>query len=69
MDFRALGAVRHIGQPKQPTMTICQLENEEYQVRKFVAGEKLVSGIFPQLDLATDKVFSAVNTYRRIGRP
>ena len=59
VDFRALGAVRHIGKPKQPTITICQLEGEEYQIRRFVAGEKLVSGVFPQLDLTTDAVFAA----------
>ncbi len=59
VDFRALGAVRHIGKPKQPTITICQLDGEEYQVRRFVAGEKLVSGVFPQLDLTTDAVFAA----------
>jgi Uma2 family endonuclease len=59
IDFRALGAVRHIGQPKQPTITICQLVGEEYQMRRFVAGEQLVSGVFPQLDLTTDAVFAA----------
>jgi len=58
VDFRALGAVRHIGMPKQPTITVCQLEGEEYQVRRFVAGEKLVSGVFPQLDLTTDAAFA-----------
>jgi Uma2 family endonuclease len=59
VDFRALGAVRHIGKPKQPTITICQLEGEEYQIRRFVAGEKLVSVAFPQLNLTTDQVFAA----------
>ncbi|MEO0644857.1 MAG: Uma2 family endonuclease [Cyanobacteria bacterium J06650_10] len=59
VDFRALGAVRHIGKPKQPTITVCQLENKEYTIRKFIAGEKLVSEIFPQLDLTTDAVFAA----------
>ncbi|HEY9644639.1 MAG TPA: Uma2 family endonuclease [Coleofasciculaceae cyanobacterium] len=59
VDFRALGAVRHIGMPKQPTITICQLEGEEYQMRRFVAGEKLISGVFPQLDLTADAVFAA----------
>lgn len=59
VDFRALGAVRHIGKPKQPTITICQLDDEEYQIRRFVAGERLVSGVFPRLDLTTDAVFAA----------
>ena len=60
VDFRALGAVRHIGKPKQPTITICQLEAEEYMIRRFVAGERLVSSIFPQLELTTDAIFAAV---------
>lgn len=59
VDFRALGAVRHIGQPKQPTITICQLEGEEYQMQRFVAGETLISGVFPELNLTTDAVFAA----------
>ena len=59
VDFRALGAVRHIGKPKQPTITICQLDGEEYQMRRFVAGETLVSGVFPGLNLTTDAVFAA----------
>ncbi len=59
VDFRALGAVRHIGKPKQPTITICQLDDGEYQIHRFIAGEKLVSSIFPQLNLTTDKVLSA----------
>jgi Uma2 family endonuclease len=61
VDFRALGAVRHIGQPKQPTITICQLDGEEYQIQKFIADEKLASGVFPQLDLAASSVFAIAN--------
>lgn len=59
VDFRALGAVRHIGKPKQPTITICQLDGDEYQTRRFVSGEKLVSRVFPELDLTTDAVFAS----------
>ncbi len=61
VDFRALGAVRHIGKPKQPTITICQLDGEEYQIQKFIDDEKLVSGVFPQLDLAASSVFAIAN--------
>lgn len=57
--FRALGAVRYIGKPKQPTITICQLADEEYQMRRFVAGETLISGVLPDLNLTTDAVFAA----------
>jgi Uma2 family endonuclease len=59
VDFRALGAVRHIGKPKQPTITVCSLEGEEYQMQRFVSGDKLISAVFPHLDLTTDEVFAA----------
>lgn len=61
VDFRALGAVRHIGKPKQPTITICRLDGEEYQIQRFVVGDKLVSQTFPNLALAVEKVFAAAN--------
>ena len=54
VDDRALGAVRYIGKPKQPTITICKLIEGEYQMEKFVKGDRLQSSIFPQLQLTID---------------
>ena len=59
VDYRALGAVRYIGKPKQPTITICQLIEGEYQMEKYVQGERLKSSIFPELELTTDVIFRA----------
>ncbi len=59
VDYRALGAVRYIGKPKQPTITICQLIEGEYQMEKFVKGDRLKSSVFSQLELAADAVFQA----------
>ncbi len=59
VDYRALGAVRYIGKPKQPTITIFQLIEDEYQMQKFVTGQRLESSIFPELDLTTDAIFAA----------
>jgi Uma2 family endonuclease len=59
VDFRALGAVRHIGQPKQPTISVCVLEAGEYCVRRFVGGQQLESAVFPELQLTVDAVFAA----------
>ena len=57
VDFRALGAVRYIGQPKQPTITICQLVDGEYQLERLMSGQSLRSSIFPELGLMTDDIF------------
>ena len=59
VDYRALGAVRYIGKPKQPTITICKLIEGEYQMEKFVEGDFLQSNIFPKLKLTTDEIFRA----------
>lgn len=59
VDFRALGAVRYIGQPKQPTITICQLVDGEYQLERLVSGQQLCSSIFPEIELTTDEVFQS----------
>ena len=59
VDYRALGAVRYIGKPKQPTITICKLIEGEYQLEKFVKSDRLKSLVFPQLELTADAVFQA----------
>ena len=61
VDYRALGAVRYIGKPKQPTITVCKLVEDEYQVEKFVKGESLNSNIFPELQLTADAIFQSAN--------
>lgn len=59
VDFRALEAVRYIGKPKQPTITVCQLVEGEYQMQRFVSGQRVDSNIFPELDLTTDIIFQS----------
>ena len=59
VDYRALGAIRYIGKPKQPTVTICKLIEGEYQMEKFIRGDLLKSHIFPQLELTTDTIFNS----------
>jgi len=59
VDYLALGAVRHIGKPKQPTVTVCKLIEGEYQLFLFTAGHRIESDIFPELNLMTDTIFQA----------
>ncbi|WP_017661881.1 Uma2 family endonuclease [Baaleninema simplex] len=58
VDYRALGAVRYLGTPKQPTITICQLVEGEYQLQRFTGGQPLVSSVFPELALTTKDVLN-----------
>lgn len=59
VDFRALGAVRYIGHPKQPTITVCQLVDGEYQMQRLVSGQVLQSSVLHDFELAVDVVFDA----------
>jgi Uma2 family endonuclease len=59
VDFRALGAARVIGQPKQPTLTICTLGDDGYQLQRFTAEMPLTSQIFPNLSLTAQQIFNA----------
>jgi Uma2 family endonuclease len=59
VDFRALGAARVIGQPKQPTLTICTLGDDGYQLHRFTGSAPLQSQAFPNLTLTAEQVFRA----------
>ncbi|MBE9055801.1 Uma2 family endonuclease [Sphaerospermopsis sp. LEGE 08334] len=56
VDFRALGGIQFIGNPKQPTLTICQLINGVYQQQRYPLGESITSPLFPELKLKLDDI-------------
>ncbi|MEA5549713.1 Uma2 family endonuclease [Anabaena cylindrica UHCC 0172] len=57
VDYLGIGGREYIGKPKQPTITICTLVGDEYQKRLFQNNDKLVSAIFPNLQLTAKQVF------------
>jgi Uma2 family endonuclease len=56
VDFRGLGGMRFIGDPKQPTWTVNRLVGREYEATMFRCGEPIVSPLFPELRLRLDDV-------------
>lgn len=59
VDYRASSAFSYICQQNPPTITVCQLVEGEYQMQRFIAGQRLQSRIFPKLELTTDVIFQA----------
>jgi Uma2 family endonuclease len=51
--------VNFIGNPKQPTISVCNLIDEEYQISKFRDHERIISQTFPELDLTANQIFKA----------
>jgi len=57
VDYLGLGGRKFIGYPKQPTLTIYNLENNEYYGTKFQGNQIIKSMIFPELNLTTQQIF------------
>jgi Uma2 family endonuclease len=58
-DYLGLGGVRYIGNPKQPTLSVYQLVDGEYQVRQFRGSDIIKSPTFPELNLSAEQIFQA----------
>jgi Uma2 family endonuclease len=58
VDYAALGGIRYIGKPKQPTITVNRLIDGEYQPELFRGDERIRSMILPQLEVTAMQVFA-----------
>lgn len=58
VDYAALEARKFIGNPKQPTISIYNLVDEEYQVAQFSNSERIISPSFPDLNLTANQIFN-----------
>ncbi|MFM9265836.1 Uma2 family endonuclease [Tychonema sp. BBK16] len=58
VDYLGLGGRRFIGNPKQPTFSVYQLVDGEYQVKLFKNCDRIQSQIFPELNLTPEQVFA-----------
>jgi Uma2 family endonuclease len=61
IDYLGLGGRRFIGTPKQPTFSIYQLIEGEYQVKLFRGADSIESPTFPELTLTAQQVFATGN--------
>jgi len=57
VDYLGLGGSRYIGYPKQPTLSVYQLVDGEYQIKLFRGDEKVESLVFPELNLTAKQIF------------
>jgi len=58
-DYAGLGGTRHIGKPKQPTLSICTLVKGEYEIQQVRGNQLITSLTFPNLKLTADQVLKA----------
>ncbi|MFM7407150.1 MAG: Uma2 family endonuclease [Cuspidothrix sp.] len=63
IDYAALGGRNFIGNHKQPTISVCNLLDGEYQISKFRDDEQVISQTFPELNLTANQIFQAGMMY------
>jgi Uma2 family endonuclease len=57
-DYLGIGGRRYIGNPKQPTFTVCVLVEGEYELQQFRGSDRIISPTFPELQLTVEQVFN-----------
>lgn len=58
-DYLGIAAARHIGKPKQPTLTVCALgEDGEFSIQRFQGDQAIASRVFPELSLTASQLLS-----------
>ena len=58
-DYAGLGETRHIGKPKQPTLSVCTLVKGEYEIQQVRGNQTITSLTFPNLKLTAEQVLKA----------
>ncbi|NEQ96005.1 MAG: Uma2 family endonuclease [Cyanothece sp. SIO2G6] len=56
VDYLGLGGRRYIGTPKQPTVSVYEWMEGEYQVTLFRGEDRILSPTFPELALTLDQM-------------
>jgi Uma2 family endonuclease len=59
VDYLGLGGRRYLGFPKQPAITVHRWLEGEYEVQQFRGSDRIISFIFPTLDLTAAQIFAA----------
>jgi Uma2 family endonuclease len=59
VDYQPFGASKFVSEPKQPTISVCSLIGDEYQINPFRGDDRINSLSFPELNLTANQVFLA----------
>ena len=56
VDYQPFAAGKFVGEPKQPTISVCSLIGDEYEINQFRDNEPIISQIFPELKLTAHQI-------------
>ena len=56
VDYQPFAAGKFVGEPKQPTISVCSLIGDEYEINQFRDNDPIISQIFPELKLTAHQI-------------
>ena len=56
VDYLAIASRAYLGNPKIPTVFVYSLENGSYLVQSFTGNERIISKIFPELEITVEQL-------------
>jgi len=59
VDYAALGGRNFLGNPKEPTLSVYQLIEGEYQIQQFRGDDLIISPTFPAFNKTANQIFRA----------
>lgn len=60
VDYRGLGGVDYIGTPKQPAVTVCNLEGDRYSRQRYWIDQTIQSATFPDLQITLHDLMEVI---------
>lgn len=57
VDYLGIGGRRYIGSPKQPTFTLCNLVEGEYELQQFRGDAPIISPTLPNFSFTASQIF------------
>lgn len=60
VDYAAFGGKRFIGNPKQPTISVYSLIDDDYIVNQFRGDDLIISPLFPELKLTLSQILQKI---------
>ncbi|PSB00990.1 Uma2 family endonuclease [Merismopedia glauca] len=59
VDYLAIASRSYLGYPKVPTISIYQLQGNQYQVQRYIGSDRIMSPTFPDLALTVEQIINS----------
>ena len=59
VDYLAVGSRDYLGNPKEPAIFICTLDNNQYKIERYRVEDSIISPTFPELKMTVNDILAS----------